>query len=144
MHQENLDFGGAISQCRVPFAMVIYAILAFPYPLALTLYHLFLMGRGETTREYLNSHKFVKSERYRAFTHNNAFTNWLVALCRPRPPTYLRFKHGHELGDQRLGEVKTRSRAPAGTGRAGGGVGVEMQKMGEQSKEFNHTAARCR
>lgn len=100
--REHVGFGAAISHFRVPFAMFIYGILACSYPVPLMGYHLFLMARGETTREFLNSHKFPKKDRYRAYTQGRMFLNWVAVLCRPRPPTYLRFKSPHYEGDQRL------------------------------------------
>ncbi|SPN99975.1 related to ERF2 - protein involved in palmitoylation and localization of Ras2p [Cephalotrichum gorgonifer] len=103
-HREGVSFGRAADHLRVPFAMVIYGLIAFLYPMALMSYHVFLMARGETTREYINSHKFAKSERYRAFTHNNWIRNWIVVLCRPRTPTYYGFKRKYTPGDQRLAE----------------------------------------
>jgi len=114
---------------RVTFSLVLYSILAFPYPLALMVYHLFLMSRGETTREYLNSHKFNKSERHRAFTQENIVRNWIVVLCRPRPPTYMHFKRKYEEGDQRLGERRGKPSAPTNEADESG-HGVEMQKLG--------------
>ncbi|KAH0543753.1 hypothetical protein FGG08_001935 [Glutinoglossum americanum] len=99
----EIPFGEAIDQLRIPFAMAIYGVIAAPYPTALYGYHLFLMGRGETTREYLNSQKFMKMDRHRPFTQGNAIKNWVVVLCRPRPPTYLHFKKRYEEGDQRFG-----------------------------------------
>ncbi|KAH7037506.1 DHHC palmitoyltransferase-domain-containing protein [Microdochium trichocladiopsis] len=102
--QQGVSFGDSIDQNRVPFAMAIYGIVAFLYPAALMGYHLFLMARGETTREFLNSHKFLKKDRYRAFTQGSAWKNWIVVLCRPRPPTYYRFKSQMDEGDQRLGQ----------------------------------------
>lgn len=102
-NHEKISFGKAVNHFRVPFAMVFYGFLAFLYPAALTGYHVFLMARGETTREYLNSHKFPKSDRYRAFTQANWLKNWFVVLCRPRPPTYYGFKVKYNQGDQRLG-----------------------------------------
>lgn len=104
MNEEETNFGQAISHFKIPFFMVLYGFIAFPYPAALTGYHLFLMGRGETTREYLNSHKFLKKDRHRPFTQGNIIKNWIVVLCRPRPPTYLSFKQKYEPGDQRFGE----------------------------------------
>ena len=101
--QHHVSFRDAINDCRVPFAMFIYGILATPYPAALLGYHLFLMGRGETTREYLNSHKFAKTDRHRPFTQMNFIKNWVAVLGRPRPPTYLHFKRQYEQGDQRFG-----------------------------------------
>lgn len=47
------SFNQAVGELRVPFALLLYSALAAPYPLALTIYHLFLMARGETTREYV-------------------------------------------------------------------------------------------
>ncbi|KXJ94131.1 DHHC palmitoyltransferase-domain-containing protein [Microdochium bolleyi] len=104
--KQGISFGEAIDQNRVPFAMAIYGVIAFLYPAALMGYHLFLMARGETTREFLNSHKFLKKDRYRAFTQGSAWKNWIVVLCRPRPPTYYRFKNQVEEGDQRLGQER--------------------------------------
>jgi palmitoyltransferase ZDHHC9/14/18 len=49
MHRQHISFGSSINHFRVPFAMVIYAAIATPYPMALFVYHLFLMARGETT-----------------------------------------------------------------------------------------------
>ncbi|KAI0906155.1 palmitoyltransferase ERF2 [Ustulina deusta] len=102
--REGVSFGQAVGHFRVAFALVIYGILGLLYPAALTGYHLFLMSRGETTREFLNSHKLLKQDRYRAFTQGSMWRNWVVVLCRPRPPTYYRFKDRYEEGDQRFGE----------------------------------------
>ena len=93
-------------------------------------YHLFLMARGETTREYLNSHKFIKSERHRAFTQENIIKNWIVVLCRPRPPTYMHFKRKYEEGDQRFGERRGKKAATIVKAADEGAPGVEMQKLG--------------
>lgn len=127
--REDISFSAAIHHFKVPFAMVIYAILGTPYLLALTLYHLFLIGRGETTREYLNSHKFLKKDRHRPFTQGNVIKNWLVVLCRPRPPTYLRFKQQYEQGDQRFGERRGKRTAPLKDEVQGKGVAMEMQNV---------------
>ncbi|KAF8851110.1 hypothetical protein BDZ45DRAFT_601943 [Acephala macrosclerotiorum] len=129
MNQKHISFGAAISHFRVPFAMVIYGFLGFPYPAALMGYHLFLMGRGETTREYLNSHKFLKKDRHRPFTQGNIFKNWAVVLGRPRPPTYYRFKAKYEEGDQRFGERKGKRTAPLTKEAQGGGLNMEMQAV---------------
>lgn len=110
-NEQDIPFGTAIGHFRVPFAMVIYGILCFTYPAALMGYHLFLMARGETTREFLNSHKFLKKDRYRAFTQGSIWKNWAVVLCRPRPPTYYRFKHRFEEGDQRFGDRRSQQRS---------------------------------
>ncbi|KAI1079648.1 zf-DHHC-domain-containing protein [Whalleya microplaca] len=124
-HRENVSFGAAIDHFRVTFAMVIYGIIGFMYPAALMGYHLFLMARGETTREFLNSQKFLKKDRYRAFTQGSIWKNWAVVLCRPRPPTYYRFKSRFQEGDQRFGERRNqhKSRSPRD------GQDVEMQNV---------------
>ncbi|EPS36814.1 hypothetical protein H072_9656 [Dactylellina haptotyla CBS 200.50] len=101
----HTTFVVALQTWRVPFAMVIYAALAALYPIALVGYHVFLMWRGESTREYLNNHKFVPSERHRPFTRSHPLANFIAVLCRPRPPTYVQFKNKHIVGDQRF-EVK--------------------------------------
>lgn len=124
---EGLSFSDAISHFRVPFAMVIYGFLAFLYPAALMGYHVFLMARGETTREYLNSHKFLKKDRYRAFTQGSWFKNWFVVLCRPRPPTYYQFKNQYAEGDQRL--ASSRRRHDASRREVDSKEGVEMQDV---------------
>lgn len=109
--KEGVSVGASINHLRVPFAMVIYGILGFVYPGALTGYHLFLMARGETTREFLNSHKFLKKDRYRPFTQGSIWKNWVVVLCRPRPPTYYRFKNRFQEGDQRFADKKVQHNA---------------------------------
>ena len=139
--QQGLSFGKAIDHFRVPFAMFIYGILALPYPAALMIYHLFLMGRGETTREYLNSHKFLKKDRHRPFNQGNVFKNWFVVLGRPRPPTYLNFKKEYEEGDQRFGERKGKRTAPLVKEVQGQGVDVEMQAVARNSPGFQGPAA---
>lgn len=140
--RQNITFGAAIDHFRVPFAMVIYGFLTFPYPAALMGYHLFLMGRGETTREYLNSHKFLKKDRHRPFTQGNIIKNWLVVLCRPRPPTYLRFKHKYEEGDQRFGERKGKRITPVAEEIQGGtGLALEMQSVPSGERGFQSPSA---
>ncbi|KAL2786550.1 DHHC palmitoyltransferase-domain-containing protein [Aspergillus keveii] len=104
--QEGISFSDAIEKWRVPFAMVIYGAIAAPYPASLWAYHLFLVGRGETTREYLNSHKFAKADRHRPFTQGNVIRNWIAVFGRPRPPTYMQFKDYYQEGDQRLSTMK--------------------------------------
>ncbi|KAF2104395.1 zf-DHHC-domain-containing protein [Rhizodiscina lignyota] len=146
--REHKGFGDAIGRWRVPFAMVIYAVLVTPYPLSLWGYHLFLMARGETTREYLNSHKFMKKDRHRPFTRGAWIKNWVAVLARPRPPTYLHFKQQYIEGDQRFGDRKGHRTAPlrrefqggrslATANRANGtnGNGVEMQDIGGSRRE---------
>lgn len=123
--RENVSFGSAIDTWRVPWAMVIYGALAGPYPASLWVYHLFLVGRGETTREYLNSHKFVKTDRHRPFTQGNAISNWISVFFRPRSPTYMEFKRPYEAGDQRLSSEKRKYRRPDLEAQ----TGIEMQHV---------------
>ncbi|KAF2265283.1 hypothetical protein CC78DRAFT_532496 [Lojkania enalia] len=125
--QNNASFGAAINKWRIPFSMCIYPLIFTPYSLSLAVYHLFLMARGETTREYLNSHKFLKKDRHRPFTQGSILKNWLVVLQRPRPPTYLHFKKMYEEGDQRFGPRRGRRTAPLTAEQQGGGV--EMQDV---------------
>ncbi|CZS91923.1 related to ERF2-protein involved in palmitoylation and localization of Ras2p [Rhynchosporium agropyri] len=141
MKRQNISFGAAIDHFRVPFAMVIYGALGTPYLLALMVYHLFLMGRGETTREYLNSHKFLKKDRHRPFTQGSVIKNWLVVLCRPRPPTYLNFKREYEEGDQRFGERKGKRTAPLVKEVQGKGVAMEMQDVAAAERGFQGPTA---
>jgi len=131
-HINRVSVSHAISHFRGPFAMFIYGILAAPYPAALTGYHLFLMGRGETTREYLNSHKFIKKERHRPFTQGGVLANLVAVLCRPRPPTYLNFKKVYEEGDQRFGERKGKRTAPLAEGLEMHDVKREQGQQGFQ------------
>lgn len=125
---EGISFQEAIGILRVPFAMVIYGAVATPYPLSLWIYHLYLTGRGETTREYLNSHKFAKSDRHRPFTQGNVLKNWITVLGRPRPPTYLQFKRSYEEGDQRLTMQKRKYLAKREDVESQ--AGIEMQEVG--------------
>jgi palmitoyltransferase ZDHHC9/14/18 len=120
--RNGTSFGKAIDMWRVPFAMAIYGLISWAYPFSLCVYHLFLVGRGETTREYLNSHKFMKKDRHRPFTRGSIIKNWLAVLQRPRPPTYLHFKKSYEEGDQRFGVRKDKRTAPLTTEQQGGGL----------------------
>lgn len=121
--RQGVSFGAAINHWRAPFAMVIYGAVGAAYPASLCGYHLFLMSRGETTREYLASKKFLKADRHRPFTQASIFSNWAAVLCRPRPPTYLQFKRPYVQGDQRFAKEKRRHRQPDVESQAG----VEMQ-----------------
>jgi palmitoyltransferase ZDHHC9/14/18 len=121
--RENVDFVAAIGRWRLPFAMVFYGALISAYPLALWGYHLFLMGRGETTREYMQSQKFAPQDRHRPYSGGLFVTNWVAVLCRPRPPTYLRFKRLLETGDRRFREVRKGEKGVDGNG-------VEMTTVG--------------
>ncbi|KAL2180797.1 DHHC palmitoyltransferase-domain-containing protein [Thermothelomyces heterothallicus CBS 202.75] len=136
-HRQGISSGGAINHFRVPFAMVIYGFIAFLYPAALMGYHVFLMARGETTREFLNSQKFIKKERYRAFTQGSWCKNWLVVLCRPRPPTYYQFKKTYSEGDQRLGSHR-RAHRPARR-EIDPNEGVEMHNVKPQPRQQPQT-----
>lgn len=129
--REGISFGSAIDTLRVPWAMVIYGALAGPYPASLWAYHLFLVGRGETTREYLNSHKFVKADRHRPFTQGNVITNWLSVFFRPRPPTYMEFKRPYEAGDQRLSNEKRKHWKPDLEAQ----TGIEMQQVPAEQQQ---------
>lgn len=126
MSRETISFGAAISKWRVPFAMVIYGAIAVPYPTSLWVYHLFLVGRGETTREYLNSHKFAIADRHRPFTQGNVLKNWITVFGRPRPPTYMQFKRPYEEGDQRLAMKKRKYLVRDVESQAG----IEMHNVG--------------
>ncbi|KAF3768799.1 hypothetical protein M406DRAFT_62847 [Cryphonectria parasitica EP155] len=110
MDREKVTFARAINHDAVPFAMVIYGLIGTLYPAALMGYHLYLMARGETTREFLNSHKFLKKDRFRTFTQGSWYKNWTVVLCRPRPPTYYNFKRQYHAGDQRLAAMKLKEK----------------------------------
>ncbi|KAH6605197.1 palmitoyltransferase erf2 [Trichoderma cornu-damae] len=103
MNKENVSFATSVNHFRVALALVILGVFAFLYPAALMGYHIFLMARGETTREFMNSHKFTKNERYRPFDQASFWRNILAVLCRPRTPSYYQFKKKYETGDQRLG-----------------------------------------
>ena len=147
-NEQGISFSASINHFRIAFAMFIYGILVTTYPLALMIYHLFLMGRGETTREYLNGHKFLKKDRHRPFTQGNVFKNWFVVLCRPRPPTYLRFKQKYEEGDQRFGERRGNRTAPL-TEEAQGGAGapgtdMEMHNVHGSQRGFEGPATRVK
>ncbi|KAE8824978.1 hypothetical protein PTNB85_09742 [Pyrenophora teres f. teres] len=112
---------------------------AMEVPTNLGVYHLFLVGRGETTREYLNSHKFLKKDRHRPFTQGSVLKNWAAVLQRPRPPTYLHFKRKYEEGDQRFGPRKDKRTAPLAPEQQGGGL--EMQDV-RASEGFSGPAGR--
>lgn len=85
--------------------MFVYAVLALPYPGSLFGYHVFLIARGETTREYLNSHKFLPKDRHRPFSQASMLRNWVAVLGRPRPPSYMSFKKAYQHGDIRMGHT---------------------------------------
>ena len=138
-HQEHVSFGDSISRWRVVFAMFIYGVCMLPYPTSLLVYHLFLMGRGETTREYLNSHKFLKMDRYRPFDQHNVLRNWLTVLLRPRPPTYLRLKDRYVAGDPRFGPRRARYNSPSE--KSGEDLDLELKTVGLNSPTFQGSSA---
>ena len=122
---ESISFSQSIRHCKVPFAMFIYGLVAALYPAALWVYHLFLMGRGETTREYLNNSKFPKKDRHRPFSQGVFWKSWLVVLLRPKPPTYLNFKGKYEEGDQRFGPRRGKRTAPLVAQQQGGAMELQ-------------------
>ncbi|KAI0391726.1 zf-DHHC-domain-containing protein [Xylariaceae sp. FL0594] len=128
MQREKVSFGQAVDHSRMALALVVYGVLALLYPIALCGYHLFLMARGETTREFLNSHKLLRKDRYRAFNQASMWRNWVVVLCRPRPPTYYRFKDRYQEGDQRFGERRYHLRSESGR-RVDSTQDVEMHSV---------------
>ncbi|KAI9754023.1 MAG: hypothetical protein M4579_004899 [Chaenotheca gracillima] len=129
----HISFRDAIGAQRIPFAMVILGVLITPYPIALLVYHVFLMARGETTREYLDSHKFLKKDRHRPYTQGSLLKNFISVLGRPRPPTYMHFKRRYEDGDQRFGERRSAKKKHDG--------GVEMEPMQGTNPAFQHRVA---
>lgn len=131
-HQQNhISMRSSIDINRVPFAMFIYGVLALPYPTALWGYHFFLIARGQTTREYLNSNKFQKKDRHRPFNQKNWLKNWAVVLMRPRAPSFLGFHEAYEEGDQRFGYRRgfSRREQPMAERRPAKSPGVEMQQL---------------
>jgi palmitoyltransferase ZDHHC9/14/18 len=140
--RNHASFGAAINEWRVPFAMFIYGVVVSPYPFSLGVYHFFLMGRGETTREYLNSHKFLKKDRHRPFTQGSLWKNWLSVLQRPRPPTYLHFKRRYEEGDQRFGPRRGKRAAPLTAEQQGGGMEMQDVKAASSFQGPSHRPSR--
>ncbi|RVX72767.1 hypothetical protein B0A52_04166 [Exophiala mesophila] len=137
--QQGLSFGDSIAVNRAPFAMFIYGILAFVYPCSLWIYHLWLVGHGDTTREYLASRRFPKAERHRPFTQGNFIRNWITVLARPKPPTYLHFKKKYELGDRRFAASKSQRR---GQGGAEQQEAMEMKPVQGGGKSFEGPTGR--
>ncbi len=137
--RENVSFKDAIDRWRVPFALVVYGLLFTIYPVSLTTYHLFLVGRAETTREYLGAKKFPKKDRHRPFNQGSVWKNWVVVLVRPRPPTYLHFKKEYEEGDQRFGERRGARASAAGAEHQGGDL--EMQDVVGKRSAFQGPSA---
>ncbi|KAF2155135.1 hypothetical protein K461DRAFT_319592 [Myriangium duriaei CBS 260.36] len=136
MNRNNATFRETITSDwtrQGALAMVIYAVLVFPYPASLWGYHVFLTVRGESTRDYLNSQKFLKKDRHRPFDRRSFWRNFVDVLCRPRPPTYMQFKNRYDEGDQRLGDKRKKDVAKEGVEMkqmdAGGGSGPAAAAM---------------
>ncbi|KAL8952199.1 MAG: hypothetical protein Q9222_001854 [Ikaeria aurantiellina] len=132
---QGISFVQSIDKQRVPFAMFLYGLLATLYPACLWAYHLYLTGRGETTREYLNSHKFLKKDRHRPFSQGNFLRNWLTTLLKPRSPTYYHFKKEYEEGDGRFGDRRGKWMAISVPKQQGGG-GLELKEVGGTNAFF--------
>lgn len=138
-NQQGLSFGESITVNKAPFAMFIYGILAFPYPCSLWIYHMWLVGHGDTTREYLASRRFPKAERHRPFTQGNFIRNWITVLARPKPPTYLHFKKKYELGDRRFATSKSERRGQGGVEQQ---EAMEMKPVQGAGKSFEGPTGR--
>jgi len=138
-NQNSTTSAHAINANRVPFAMFIFGLLAFMYPASLWGYHTFLIARGQSTREYLNSNKFAKQDRHRPFNQKPWWKNFIVVLARPRPPTFLIFKDKFVEGDQRFGERRGHRTSPL-SGKQQGGVEMQMQRMNgnEHAQQNGH------
>lgn len=117
---------GGRAQERVALAMIVYGCLAFVFPACLVGYHLFLIARGETTREYMNSKKFLKKDRYRPYSLSSWAKNWYAVLVRPRMPSYMQFKMPYHDGDLRMGNTSTRKERKA---EHRGKYSVEMEQL---------------
>ena len=147
MDRNHTSFREAVSHdwtTQGAMAMFIYGVLIFPYPASLWGYHVFLMARGESTREYLNSHKFLKKDRHRPFSQHNIFKNIVSVLSRPRPPTYMRFKQRYEEGDLRLGGQRTARGVKPKDDHGEGSGALEMKKIdgGDDPQGFQGPAGR--
>lgn len=138
--QRQISFGAAVNELRTPFAMVFYGLLATVYPACLWGYHLFLMARGESTREFLSSRKFAKPDRHRPFTQGSVFRNLITVLGRPKPPTYLNFQQRYQEGDQRLGSHARTRQAPLDEESRSGGM--EMTPVTGGKPHFEGPASR--
>ncbi|KAI9848556.1 MAG: Eukaryotic peptide chain release factor GTP-binding subunit [Sclerophora amabilis] len=136
--EQHISFHQAIDHLRVPFAMVIFGGVVTPYPVSLLGYHLFLMSRGETTREYLNSHKFLKKDRHRPYTHGSLLKNLISVIGRPRPPTYLHLKREYLEGDQRFGPRRGKAPSSPGADQQARGGELEMSPLRGSNPSFQH------
>lgn len=127
--ERHRSFAWSLRHNGVATAMFIYGLIIFLYPAALCAYHIFLIVRGQTTREYLNSNKFLKKDRHRPFRQKTWAASLVTVLLRPRPPTNLNFKRKYEEGDQRFGQRRGQRTTPLAKEQQGGGGGVEMQRI---------------
>ena len=130
-HTNGTSLATSFGRNGVAAFTFIYGLVIFLYPAALWGYHLFLIVRGQTTREYLNSKKFLKKDRHRPFHQKTWWRNLVVVLLRPRPPTNLGFKRRYVEGDRRFGERRGRRTAPLSKEQRGGGGMLEMQRMND-------------
>lgn len=135
----SADGTDARTNARVALALIVYGCLAMLFPICLVGYHLFLMARGETTREYVNSNKFAKKDRYRPFALNSFIKNWFLTLVRPRRPTYMKFKAPYQEGDLRLGYTRTRQERKA---EHKGKYSVKEERPGTTNVEMKQLPAR--
>jgi len=138
----NISTGGAITQCShgVPFAMFIIGVLAFVYPAALWLYHIYLTARGSSTREFLNERRFLKKDRHRPFDQGSWLKNIIAVLMRARTPAYLNFRAKYEEGDPRFGPRRGKRTAPLVPQVQGNGV--EMKALSERAPNFQGPTSR--
>ena len=100
------------------------------------------MGRGETTRERLNSKKFPPRDRHRVFSQGSVLKNWIAVLARPRPPTYLHLKYQHEEGDQRFGPQRRKTATATREDEESQGNTMEMKAVSGGKKGFEGPASR--
>ncbi|KAK9260028.1 DHHC palmitoyltransferase-domain-containing protein [Lipomyces tetrasporus] len=100
--QKSSTMIAAIRYAPVSFALAIYAALGSIYPTSLGLYHIFLMSRGENTREFLRNRHVNKLERRRPYDTRIIRRNILYVLCSPRRMSY------SALGNSRIGRRSTR------------------------------------
>ena len=136
MSTNELSFAQAVDELRAPFAMAIYGLLAFPYPACLWIYHIFLTGKSDTTREFLASQQFPKTDRHAPYTNGSLIKNWVVAFLRPKPPSSMEFKRPWMVGDQRYGHFAMVTAKDEGlhlpvTGKKRFGNQIELSTIGE-------------
>ncbi|SCW04122.1 LAFE_0H06414g1_1 [Lachancea fermentati] len=97
------------SDSPVAILLVIYCGLGFCYPFILLIYHVFLTGTQQTTREYLKTvqsktavfHK-ITSPQNNAFDKKNIFSNMISLICEPRGLSLVSARSRHSKGDWRF------------------------------------------